>query len=41
VSVDAAIPPEFYRAVAEIVHLVQEKRKLVADRERQVRQCAN
>ncbi len=26
VSVDSAIPPEFYRAVAEIVHLVQEKR---------------
>ena len=26
VSVDAAIPPEFYRAVAEIVHLIQEKR---------------
>jgi flagellar biosynthetic protein FlhB len=26
VSVDAPIPPEFYRAVAEIVHLIQEKR---------------
>jgi flagellar biosynthetic protein FlhB len=26
VAVDSAIPPEFYRAVAEIVHLVQEKR---------------
>jgi len=26
VSVDAAIPPEFYRAVAEIVHLIHEKR---------------
>ena len=26
VSVDAAIPPEFYRAVAEIVHLIREKR---------------
>jgi flagellar biosynthetic protein FlhB len=26
VSVDQAIPPEFYRAVAEIVHLIQEKR---------------
>ena len=26
VSVDAAIPPEFYRAVAELVHLIQEKR---------------
>jgi len=25
-SVDAAIPPDFYRAVAEIVHLIQEKR---------------
>ncbi len=26
VAVDSAIPPEFYRAVAEIVHLIQEKR---------------
>ena len=26
VAVDAVIPPEFYRAVAEIVHLVQSKR---------------
>ncbi len=26
VSVDATIPPEFYRAVAEIVHLIQSKR---------------
>lgn len=26
VAVDAAIPPEFYRAVAEIVHLIQEKK---------------
>jgi flagellar biosynthetic protein FlhB len=26
VSVDASIPPEFYRAVAEIVHLIHEKR---------------
>jgi flagellar biosynthetic protein FlhB len=26
VAVDAAIPPEFYRAVAEIVHMIQEKR---------------
>jgi flagellar biosynthetic protein FlhB len=26
VSVDAAIPAEFYRAVAEIVHLLQAKR---------------
>jgi flagellar biosynthesis protein FlhB len=26
VSVDAAIPSEFYRAVAEIVHLIHEKR---------------
>lgn len=26
VVVDSAIPPEFYRAVAEIVHLVQEKK---------------
>ena len=26
VSVDAAIPPEFYRAVAELVHLLQTKR---------------
>jgi flagellar biosynthetic protein FlhB len=25
-SLDAAIPPEFYRAVAEIVHLIHEKR---------------
>jgi flagellar biosynthetic protein FlhB len=27
VVVDSAIPPEFYRAVAEIVHLVQEKKR--------------
>ena len=26
VTVDAVIPPEFYRAVAEIVHLIQSKR---------------
>jgi flagellar biosynthetic protein FlhB len=26
VAVDSAIPPEFYRAVAEIVHLIQEKK---------------
>jgi len=26
VPVDSAIPPEFYRAVAEIVHLIQEKK---------------
>ncbi len=26
VAVDQAIPPEFYRAVAEIVHMIQEKR---------------
>jgi len=26
VAVDTAIPPEFYRAVAEIVHLIQEKK---------------
>ena len=26
VAVDSVIPPEFYRAVAEIVHLIQEKR---------------
>jgi len=26
VAVDQTIPPEFYRAVAEIVHLIQEKR---------------
>jgi flagellar biosynthetic protein FlhB len=26
VAVDAEIPPEFYRVVAEIVHLIQEKR---------------
>ncbi len=26
VAVDATIPPEFYRAVAEIVHLIQEKK---------------
>ena len=26
VVVDSAIPPEFYRAVAEIVHLIQEKK---------------
>jgi len=35
VKVDAAIPPEFYRAVAELVHLIQEKRSswpLVRDR---------
>jgi flagellar biosynthetic protein FlhB len=35
VAVDAAIPPEFYRAVAEIVHLIQEKRSswpIVRDR---------
>jgi flagellar biosynthetic protein FlhB len=26
VAVDSAIPPEFYRAVAEIVHLIQDRR---------------
>jgi flagellar biosynthetic protein FlhB len=26
VAIDSVIPPEFYRAVAEIVHLIQEKR---------------
>jgi flagellar biosynthetic protein FlhB len=26
VAIDAVIPPEFYRAVAEIVHLIQSKR---------------
>ena len=26
VKVDAAIPPEFYRAIAELVHLIQEKK---------------
>ena len=26
VAVDQTIPPEFYRAVAEIVHMIQEKR---------------
>jgi flagellar biosynthetic protein FlhB len=26
VNVDSAIPPEFYRAVAELVHLIQEKK---------------
>jgi flagellar biosynthetic protein FlhB len=26
VAVDSAIPPEFYRAVAELVHLIQEKK---------------
>jgi flagellar biosynthetic protein FlhB len=26
VAIDCEIPPEFYRAVAEIVHLIQEKK---------------
>jgi flagellar biosynthetic protein FlhB len=26
VTLDSAIPPEFYRAVAEIVHLIQDKK---------------
>ena len=36
VSVDAAIPPEFYRAVAEIVHMIQEKRSSWSSTRRRV-----
>jgi flagellar biosynthetic protein FlhB len=36
VAVDAAIPPEFYRAVAEIVHMIQEKRNSWSSTRRRV-----